>query len=130
MDGSGRSAPVRGGLFAGATTGTYGLGFTAGEIPGELFGARPSDEGKGGEGNNGKGASDGKDGEGNNGKGGSRGTSHIQIISRSGKDSKKEKKVCPICPEFVNRFIIIKNMETRLLLVEERSNYGGSETRR
>lgn len=115
LDGSGRSAPVRGGLYAGATTGTRGLGFTAGEIPRDLFGARPNDGPSNGPSNgptngpsngpnNGpsSGANDGKDGEGSNGKEPSKGTSHIQIISRSGKNSKK---VC-LNPEFVE--IIIK----------------------
>lgn len=103
LDGSGRSAPVRGGLYAGATTGTRGLGFTAGEIPRDLFGARPNDGPSNGPSNgpnngpsngpnNGpsSGANDGKDGEGSNGKGPSKGTSHIQIISRSGKEKKNE----------------------------------------
>lgn len=112
LDGSGRSAPVRGGLYAGATTGTHGLGFTAGEIPRDLFGARPSNgpnngpnNGPSNESNNGPnngpndGPNDRKDEEGSNGKGR---TSHIQIISRSEKNSKK---VCPIILNLSNRYI-------------------------
>lgn len=126
LDGSGRSAPVRGGLYAGATTGTHGLGFTAGEIPRDLFGARPSNgpnngpsNGPSNESNNGPnngpndGSNDGKDGEGSNGKGR---TSHIQIISRSEKNSKK---VCPIILNLSNRYIKKKKKWNQYLLVEE-----------
>lgn len=109
LDGSGRSAPVRGGLYAGATTGTHGLGFTAGEIPRDLFGARPSNgpnngpsNGPSNESNNGPnngpndGPNDRKDEEGNNGKGR---TSHIQIISRSEKNSKKKNEISTETPK-------------------------------
>ncbi|XP_043801794.1 uncharacterized protein LOC122719740 [Apis laboriosa] len=114
LDGSGRSAPLRGGLYAGATTGTHGLGFTAGEIPRDLFGAGPSDGPSDGPSNGPNGPSngpngpsngpdngpnDGKDGEGSNGKGPSRGTSHIQIISRSGKNSKKKNEISKEAPK-------------------------------
>lgn len=135
LDGSGRSAPVRGGLYAGATTGTHGLGFTAGEIPRDLFGARPSNgpnngpsNGPSNESNNGpnNGSNDGpndrKDEEGSNGKGR---TSHIQIISRSEKNSKK---VCPIILNLSNCYIKKKKWN-QYLLVEEWNIYGDSETR-
>ncbi|XP_076760197.1 uncharacterized protein LOC143428858 [Xylocopa sonorina] len=80
LDGSGRSlSPLRGGLYAGATTGNRGIGIMAGR---PLTG--PSASGGNNEGSNqqsGQGSDAGKSGG---------GRSNIQVISRSGKKQDKE----------------------------------------